>query len=75
MAHSGRIALLVAVLVIVKATRHFPKLELVVRANGMEHRMRLINAGVKYVFHEMTGNALDAGVRATLWMRSWASAV
>ena len=46
------------------ATRHFPRLELVVRANGMDHRMRLINAGVKHVFHEMAGSALDAGARA-----------
>jgi voltage-gated potassium channel Kch len=46
------------------ATRHFPRLELVVRANSMDHRMRLLNAGVKHVFHEMAGSALDAGTRA-----------
>jgi monovalent cation:proton antiporter-2 (CPA2) family protein len=44
--------------------RHFPQLQLVVRANGMEHRMRLLNAGVEHVFHEMAGSALDAGARA-----------
>jgi voltage-gated potassium channel Kch len=46
------------------AQRHFPHLELVVRANGMEHRMQLLNAGVKHVFHEMAGSALDAGARS-----------
>lgn len=46
------------------AKRHFPHLELVVRANGMDHRMQLLNAGVKHVFHEMSGSALDAGARA-----------
>jgi glutathione-regulated potassium-efflux system ancillary protein KefC len=42
------------------AQPHFPDLELVVRANGMEHRMQLLNAGVKHEFHEMAGSALDA---------------
>jgi CPA2 family monovalent cation:H+ antiporter-2/glutathione-regulated potassium-efflux system protein KefB len=46
------------------AARHFPQLELVVRATGMEHRMRLLNAGVQHVFHELAGSALDAGARA-----------
>lgn len=44
--------------------RHFPNLQLVVRATGMEHRMRLLNAGVTHVFHEMAGSGLDAGARA-----------
>lgn len=43
------------------ATRHYPQLKLVVRANGMNHRMALYNRGVEHVFHEMSGSALDAG--------------
>jgi monovalent cation:proton antiporter-2 (CPA2) family protein len=43
------------------ATRHYPNLKLVVRAHGMEHRMRLLNRGVEHVFHELAGSALDAG--------------
>lgn len=46
------------------ATRHFPNLKLVVRAHGMEHRMRLLNRGLEHVFHEMAGSALDAGAAA-----------
>jgi len=46
------------------ARRHFPQLQLVVRANGMDHRARLLNAGVEHVFHELAGSALDAGARA-----------
>lgn len=46
------------------ATRHFPQMKLVVRATGMDHRMRLLNAGVEHVFHELAGSALDAGARA-----------
>jgi monovalent cation:H+ antiporter-2, CPA2 family len=46
------------------AGRHFPQLELVVRAHSMDHRMQLLNAGVKHVFHEMSGSALAAGAMA-----------
>lgn len=43
--------------------RHFPNLQLLVRAKSMDHRMRLINAGVEHVFHEMAGSAIDAGMQ------------
>jgi len=46
------------------ARSHFPHLRLVVRAHGMDHRLRLIEAGVEHVFHETAGSALDAGARA-----------
>jgi monovalent cation:H+ antiporter-2, CPA2 family len=46
------------------AKRHFPQLQLVVRAHGMDHRLQLLNDGVEHVFHEVAGSALDAGTRA-----------
>lgn len=46
------------------AARHYPNLKLVVRANGMDHRMRLYNRGLEHVFHQMAGSALDAGAAA-----------
>jgi monovalent cation:proton antiporter-2 (CPA2) family protein len=44
--------------------KQFPKLTLLVRAKGMDHRLRLLNAGVEHVFHELSGSALDAGAQA-----------
>ncbi len=44
--------------------KHFPNLTLLVRAKGMDHRLRLLNAGVEHVFHEMSGSAIDAGAQA-----------
>jgi monovalent cation:proton antiporter-2 (CPA2) family protein len=44
--------------------KHFPHLELVVRAKGMDHRLALLNAGVEHAFHEMSGSALDAAAHA-----------
>jgi CPA2 family monovalent cation:H+ antiporter-2/glutathione-regulated potassium-efflux system protein KefB len=43
---------------------HFPDLQLLVRAVDMDHRLRLLNAGVEHVFHEMAGSAIDAGAQA-----------
>jgi monovalent cation:H+ antiporter-2, CPA2 family len=43
------------------AQSHYPHLQILVRAKDMDHRFRLINAGVKHVFHEMAGSAIDAG--------------
>lgn len=43
---------------------HFPDLRLLVRAKGMDHRLRLLNMGVEHVFHEMSGSAIDAGNQA-----------
>lgn len=46
------------------AAKHYQNLRLIVRANGMNHRMKLYNMGVEHVFHEMSGSALDAGAAA-----------
>jgi voltage-gated potassium channel Kch len=44
--------------------KHFPHLQLLVRAKGMDHRLNLLNAGVDHVFHEMSGSAIDAAAHA-----------
>ncbi|MFN0126491.1 MAG: monovalent cation:proton antiporter-2 (CPA2) family protein [Verrucomicrobiales bacterium] len=44
--------------------KHFPNLQLLVRAKGMDHRLTLLNHGVDHVFHEMAGSAIDAGAQA-----------
>lgn len=46
------------------AAKHYPDLKLIVRANSMNHRMKLYNLGLEHVFHEMAGSALDAGAAA-----------
>jgi len=50
-------------LLVATAHRHFPHLEIVTRATGMDHRLRLIQQGVHHVFHELAGSALDAGTQ------------
>jgi monovalent cation:proton antiporter-2 (CPA2) family protein len=50
-------------LLVATARRHFPHLEIVTRATGMDHRLRLIQQGVHHVFHELAGSALDAGTQ------------
>jgi Kef-type K+ transport system membrane component KefB len=50
-------------LLVATARRHFPHLEIVTRATGMDHRLRLIQQGVQHVFHELAGSALDAGTQ------------
>ncbi len=45
------------------ARTHFPNLQLLVRAKGMDHRFRLLHSGVQHVFHEMAGSAIDAGIQ------------
>jgi len=44
--------------------KHYPHLQLLVRAKGMDHRLHLLNAGVRHVFHEMSGSAIDAAAQA-----------
>ena len=44
--------------------KHFPNLQLLVRAKGMDHRLTLLNHGVDHVFHEMAGSGIDAGAQA-----------
>ena len=49
---------------VAECRRHFPNLELLVRAKDMDHRLRLLNSGVTHVFHEVSGSALDLGTQA-----------
>ena len=44
------------------AQRHFPQAKLLVRAKDRSHAYRLIKKGVKHVYHEMEGSALQLSI-------------
>jgi monovalent cation:proton antiporter-2 (CPA2) family protein len=44
--------------------RHFPKLEILVRAKDREHAYRLINLGIKFIFRETLDSSLELSVTA-----------
>jgi monovalent cation:proton antiporter-2 (CPA2) family protein len=51
-------------LMIEAARKHFPKLQILVRATGRDHATDLINMGVAKVYRETLGSSLDLSVDA-----------
>jgi monovalent cation:proton antiporter-2 (CPA2) family protein len=46
------------------ARKHFPRLELIVRAQGRREAYALVNQGLPHVYRETLGTAMDMGCRA-----------